>query len=560
MATRSKDHARSHEPPGSGEAGMAPASLVPAMLDALTNHIAVLDEVGVVIAVNAAWRRFAEGNGLLDPAYGIGTNYVQVCESNQGNQKEFAHAAAQGLRAIIEKRSNEFALEYPCDSQDRQEWYLLQATRIADEGPARVLVSHQNITERRHTEQALRQYAERLQVLRQSDLDILSARSPETIARAALHHIRQLVPYQRASITSFDFKAGEAVTWAVATDTTNSVGAGMRHALNDFRNIDTLQRGEAFVVDDIDALPQPGRVHQLLRQDGIKSYFSVPIVSQGQLIGALNLASTEPKFATSRSIDIAREVGAQLAVAIQNARLFEQVRAGRERLRALSQQLVQAQEEERRHLARELHDEIGQSLTAAQLNLQTLLNLSDLAELPARLEDSMALIERVLQQIRALSLELRPALLDDLGLVPALRWFVNRQAQRAGFAAHVVAEQSWERFPPDVEITCFRVVQEALTNIIRHAQAQHVMVEIQPEATELHLVVRDDGVGFDANAARDRAMRGHSLGLLSMQERVVLLGGQIRFESAIGQGTKIFVRLPLSANAGEPIERRKTPR
>jgi signal transduction histidine kinase len=250
-----------------------------------------------------------------------------------------------------------------------------------------------------------------------------------------------------------------------------------------------------------------------------------------------------------------------LALAIQNARLFEQVRAGRERLQILSRQLVRAQEDERRRLAHELHDEIGQSLTAAQLNLQVLSCQSDRAEWSGRLEDSLSLIDRVLQQVRTLSLDLRPAMLDDLGLVAALRWYVHRQAERASLVAHFVAELPALRGLSELETICFRIAQEALTNVVRHARARHVSVELCQCGAELHLTICDDGIGFDVPEARSQAA-GASLGLLGMHERALLIGGQIAIESAPGRGTRVCARFPLPGPSGraEPIERRKARR
>jgi signal transduction histidine kinase len=221
-----------------------------------------------------------------------------------------------------------------------------------------------------------------------------------------------------------------------------------------------------------------------------------------------------------------------------------------EALQILSRQLLEAQENERRHLARELHDEVGQALTAVKINLQTAQRTPD--TLAAYLEDSISIVDRTLQQVRNLSLDLRPALLDDLGLVAALRWYVDRQAQRAGFIAQFAADPLEPRPHPDIETACFRVAQEALTNVIRHAQAQHIRVELRERNAELHLLMRDDGKGFDVRAAQERAAQGASTGLLGMQERVWLVGGQIDIESAPTWGTEIRVRFPLQ-NRRQPL-------
>jgi two-component system sensor histidine kinase UhpB len=266
----------------------------------------------------------------------------------------------------------------------------------------------------------------------------------------------------------------------------------------------------------------------------------------------------EPLFMQGFMLDITDSKRAER----EHQRLFEQVRASRSRLQALSHQLIEAQEAERRHIARELHDEIGQALTVVQIDLQALQQFPNQSMQVPRLEESMAAIERVLQQVRNLSLDLRPSLLDDLGLVAALRWLLNRQAERAGFNVRFVADRLAARPPPDLAIACFRIVQEALTNVVRHAQARHVAVELQSRDMELQLSVHDDGVGFDVAAARSRAVHGASLGLLGMQERALLVGGQIEIESTHGQGTILRAYFPLAENphTREHIERRRSSR
>jgi PAS domain S-box-containing protein len=216
-------------------------------------------------------------------------------------------------------------------------------------------------------------------------------------------------------------------------------------------------------------------------------------------------------------------------------------------LHVLSRRLFQVQEDERRNLARELHDRMGQELTAVKIDLQTTQRLMEPGAIARRLEETIAVLERLVQQARELSLELRPALLDHLGLVPALRWYLDQQAQRAGFRATFFAEQVVDRVEAAVETTCFRVAQEALTNIIRHAHAHAVSLELHPTKGSLHLVVRDDGIGFDVATAQQDV----SLGLLGMRERVGLLGGELDCKSAPGRGTEIHAFLPFQRSDPE---------
>lgn len=220
----------------------------------------------------------------------------------------------------------------------------------------------------------------------------------------------------------------------------------------------------------------------------------------------------------------------------------QELEEANDRLRFLSGRLFQVQEDERRHLARELHDEIGQTLTAAKINLQII--AQEVPEkMTGRLNDSIRLLDRLLGQVRQLSLNLRPPLLDELGLVPALRWLVDQQAQRAGLHVTFRTEINAMAIDPTVQTTCFRVAQEAMTNIIRHSGAQKVAVALRRRAGRLWLSVRDDGAGFDAAApARETA----SLGLVSMKERILLVGGGLEVCSTRGKGTEISAWFPVA--------------
>jgi signal transduction histidine kinase len=206
---------------------------------------------------------------------------------------------------------------------------------------------------------------------------------------------------------------------------------------------------------------------------------------------------------------------------------------------------LSTQEGERRKIARELHDEIGQGLTAAIITLQMMLKQPAAASLAADLREGADLLNTTLQQVRAMSLELRPAMLDDLGLVPALKWHLDRVGQRSGLRVQLSTEGLAERLPTELETVCYRVAQEALTNIVRHSKSSQVQVTLRQANDEVQLTVTDDGRGFDLAAAQARAQVGGSMGLLSMEERVTLLGGQLKVQTAPGLGCQVSARLPL---------------
>jgi PAS domain S-box-containing protein len=224
----------------------------------------------------------------------------------------------------------------------------------------------------------------------------------------------------------------------------------------------------------------------------------------------------------------------------------ERERIYTEELRQMSRRLSEAQETERRAIARELHDEVGQSLTATRINLRDLEQEAVGGPFAERLTAASSIIAELLSKVRQMSLDLHPSVLDDLGLAPALRWCVRTRITGSKLEVVLDMPEELPRFDGMAEITLFRVVQEALSNVLRHAEARHVTVKLRHASGRLDLSVKDDGRGFDTAAARRHAISGKSLGLLGMEERVRLAGGEIMFESVPGKGTELRVSLPAS--------------
>jgi PAS domain S-box-containing protein len=223
-------------------------------------------------------------------------------------------------------------------------------------------------------------------------------------------------------------------------------------------------------------------------------------------------------------------------------RAAKELEEANHRLRILSRRLFEVQEQERRHLARELHDEIGQALTAAKINLQSVESDSGGANF-ARLQETTAILDRLLGQVRQISLDLRPSMLDDLGLVPALRSLLDEQGRRASVEVRFSAKNIPEKLDPEIKTTCFRTAQEAITNAVRHAHATDIDVDLQSENGKFRLLVRDNGVGFDVGLAQAQIA---GLGLIGIKERAALVGGQAKIASTPDKGTTIEVSLPLT--------------
>lgn len=228
------------------------------------------------------------------------------------------------------------------------------------------------------------------------------------------------------------------------------------------------------------------------------------------------------------------------------ARDMTERRRAQEALQIYSRRLIEAQEAERQSLARELHDEIGQVLTAVRINLQTVQNTCQADISRPRIEESIVIVDEALTRIRELSLELRPSLLDDLGLAAALRWYVDRYGQRTGILAEVLnGFEEHGRLPRDLETECFRIAQEALTNVARHAQASRVSVKLEGGQGKLVLTITDNGTGFDTDNLLKTASSASTLGLRGMKERAFAMNGHVEIESSPGKGTHIRASFPL---------------
>lgn len=269
----------------------------------------------------------------------------------------------------------------------------------------------------------------------------------------------------------------------------------------------------------------------------------VPITVEGRLIGVVGLGKFETGYFTEEHTQWAEALIGQAAVAIQNAWLFEQVRAGRERLQFLSRRLVEIQESERRYIARELHDHAGQTLTSLMLGLGAMEREAGKPDfIRARAAELKNMTDHVLEDLHRLAINLRPASLDHLGLTPALEQLVRAFTQDSHLPIKLktVGFSEDDRMPQEIETTLYRVVQEALTNVVRHAKATQVDVVLERRDDSIVVIVEDNGKGFDVNSARDS---GH-LGLMGMEERADMMGGTMTIESQPGRGTTLFVEVP----------------
>jgi signal transduction histidine kinase len=291
-----------------------------------------------------------------------------------------------------------------------------------------------------------------------------------------------------------------------------------------------LERGRSERVDSV--LRDPEIDQQVARRLEVTSGLYVPLMHLGRPIGVVvchDKAGPDPRF-TDEDIRVAEILAARAAIAVD---LSERV--SRDALR----QVVEAQELERKRLARELHDETGQALTSILLGLKEVEQSIEGAEGRTAVASLRELVVSTLQDVRRLAVELRPSALDDFGLVTALERLAETHAQKAGVEVDLEANIGDSRLPHDVETALYRIAQEALTNIAKHAEASRISIVVARKGNAATVVVEDDGMGFDPSSTTD------GLGLAGMRERVALLGGKLTVETGSGSGTTIAAEVPL---------------
>jgi PAS domain S-box-containing protein len=264
------------------------------------------------------------------------------------------------------------------------------------------------------------------------------------------------------------------------------------------------------------------------------------------------------RFVHSRGRLTSDETGQPVRMIGMAQDITERKRAAKEleeanhQLRFLSRRRIQVQEDERRRLSRELHDQIGQLLTAGNINLQSARRTKDRRAISAKLDETIAIIEQILKQVRQISFDIRPPVLDDLGLAPAMRWMLNDTVARAGLTAEFLADPDLKRGDVESETACYRVGLEAVTNVVRHAQARKIWLELRNAGDALRLRIWDDGIGFDSVEA-ERRVRRDRLGLVGMRERATAVGGQFECKSAPGHGTEVRALFPISSERNQIV-------
>jgi signal transduction histidine kinase len=358
----------------------------------------------------------------------------------------------------------------------------------------------------------------------------------------ALHRIVQLMEVEAGWIFLHDPETGQFRLAADVNLPAALAVAGKRRMSGDCRCIAMLRDGE--LIEPVNLI-QCARLEQALPDEPESHrHASVPLIAQDQAVGILNLLLSHGRVFTQQELDMLASLGHELAVAIQRARLFERVRDQEHARRALLQRLLVAQEDQQRRIAQDLHDHAGQMMTALIIQLSQLATRTEQTDgqMAVALQRLHTLAQQGLDELRKLVYELRPSILDDLGLAPAVRSYVDSYLRPAGLRVDLHIGEMGSRLPPEIETVAFRIVQEASTNVLRHARAHRLEIRLDRKGDALLIMVRDDGIGFEPELGKKHTA---TLGLHGMRERAQLVDGTLQVLSVPGVGTTILARLPL---------------
>ncbi|MFC2031047.1 response regulator [Chloroflexota bacterium] len=394
-------------------------------------------------------------------------------------------------------------------------------------------------TQRENAEEVLAQRVTQLALLNKIGGRIAAMLELDTLLAEAVHLVRDF-GYPHVALFTRDQEQGDLVLRASAGNSTPRLALGRRVATGQGMVGWSAAFGEKLLVNDL-SVGSPN-FDSSSDEMSTLSELCVPLRLGSEVVGVLDVRCPLRNAFDESDVMVMETLADTIATAINNAELYEAERAARKRLRDLAGYLETERERERTYIAREIHDEFGQALTALNMDIAWLAKHlpAEMPELLNKVNATSDLVESTISMVRRIATDLRPGILDHLGLVAAIEWQAQDVAGRAGFDCHLILDDQEPDLDPDLVTAVFRIFQETLTNVARHAGATRVCVESRAEPDDLVLVVTDNGRGITERQRSDPK----SLGLIGMQERARLWGGDVTFREVSGGGTTVTLRVP----------------
>ena len=502
-------------------------------LDGLSAHIAIIDQDGEILAVNQAWRDFAKANSGLSSKVNEGANYLSVSDRAEGMNSGEGKPFANGIRAVLSGLLDKFEMEYPCHSKERERWFVGRVTRFPSSGPPRAVIAHEDVSERKFGEQALRRAHSQLTTLLDISQTVVSTLDLEPLLNLILEKLASVIRYSGAAIVTIEnnvltVQAYRGPTVPIDPD-------DIRISIVKFGEMRRLiLRRQPFFIRDLNDHPRiMSEINTALGQPGqmlgrFRSWLVVPLLVKDVQIGIMVLTHRKANYYNRSARDMAQMFANHAAIAIQNAQLYSKAQAS-------------AVLEERNRLARELHDSVAQALYSISLYANAtrkalVANKMDVVD--SHLKELQRTSSEAVADMRLLIFELRPPVLDEEGLVEAIRTRLESVEARSGIQVSLQVDGELSLSKP-IETELYRVIQEALNNILKHAHATLVDVKIKSKRKRIYLTIQDNGKGFDPSGIE----KGGGYGFRNIRERIHSIGGTFILETSPGQGTSMSIEV-----------------
>ncbi|MFC2023028.1 GAF domain-containing protein [Chloroflexota bacterium] len=371
----------------------------------------------------------------------------------------------------------------------------------------------------------------------------------DTILKNALDKVLELINADIGGILLWDEETTK-LRYRVYRGLSPSYAEGVKLSPGEGIAGTVAQTGEPILLDDISKDPRTARPVSI-RAEGIRGFVSIPLRSKAKVVGVMNVASHAVGSFGADDVSLLSSIGDYLGTATEQAALYTRLEMARERYQALLRYTLTAQEQERKRIARELHDETSQAITSLTLSLQAIIALAEMkgitdTEFMSKVKTTQSFAVHAGYEIVRLMKELRPTLLDELGLAPAIHRYAKDNLETQGICVSAEFSGMEERLPPEIEVTLYRVAQGLIGNILEHSGAKNVSIKLERSPDECILFIEDDGRGFDVSKITRVGASGRGAGLFTMRERMKLVGGTGVVESEPGRGTRAIARAPVS--------------
>ena len=507
------------------------------VIDSLSDELLVIDHNYRVTRVNAAVQRRLAGKSI------DGSSCYELTHANRPCQSPDCECP---VPTVVQTRRPLRVTHVHCNPANGDLRYVeITASPLFDAGGqvSSVVEMLRDVTEEKRLEETLRQRNRELSAVNAIARVVGQSLKLDECLQSALTEVQRITQVEVGSIYLIEGEDRTLRLRVCCGMSEEGAEAAGRMALTDVACGGVLQVGEPVVVQNVSQTTRAA--YGALQREALSSLVHVPLIVKGTPLGTLCLGARDSHQFTDEEISLLSAIGNQIAIAVENAQLYEEL-SHKEQLRGeLLRRIISVQEDERKRIARELHDETSQTLTALLYALDSTGTNCRTPETAPLLDKMRRLTLSSIDSVHKVIFDLRPTMLDQLGLVAAIRWYAESRLAESGTRVQVSEGGEIRRLPSVIETALFRTVQEAINNVARHAGARHLQIVFDFLDHQIEIRVDDDGIGFDMKRVSVSPNSLVGLGLMSMHERMSAVGGEFFLDSAPGQGTVVLLRVPI---------------